>query len=108
MRSYRIFFVAGTEDHIQRDRPIRSAEELAAARAIVEQKRGRFDNWLTTRKLALENYSAEKQKMAAKVEPVIAPASLPVAAVVVPQADVVKAAEAISAALLVAAPSNGL
>ena len=61
MRSYRIFFVAGTEDLISRATPLDDSADLSDATlrktAMEEEKKSTFEKWIQGRKLKLEEYA---------------------------------------------------
>jgi histone deacetylase complex regulatory component SIN3 len=70
LRSYRIFFVAGTEEYIYRDRS--DAKSYKEDRAKVNQKKTkRFEKWLEGRKESLEQLTMADKGKAKEVTPMV-------------------------------------
>lgn len=97
MRSYRIFFVAGTEDVQHRERTAPNSEDAAHATAVAEKKQSRFDKWLEARKVTLETFNEDRKAAAATAIEAAAVASVPEVAAAL-RGDVVSAVAAIAAA----------
>ena len=85
MRSYRIFFVAGTEDLISRGIPLDDTSSTAAARksTLDAEKQTRFEKWLEGRKVKLEELVKKSAPPAPAPAPVVVGASEGVTPVVV-------------------------